>query len=109
MPEAPVHHPAGGVGLRLEALELDVRRHLDREARNRGTSVYLPQRVLPMFPELISNGLASLQQGKRRYVKSVFMEFTADGHVGGNSSCNSYFGTYTTGADGGLTVSQTSR
>jgi ribonuclease R len=52
---------------------------LDREARNRGTSVYLPQRVIPMFPELISNGLASLQQGKRRYVKSAFMEFTADG------------------------------
>src|SRR5207249_1586717 len=52
---------------------------LDREARNRGTSVYLPQRVIPMFPELISNGLASLQQGKRRYVKSVVMEFTPDG------------------------------
>jgi ribonuclease R len=52
---------------------------LDREARNRGTSVYLPQRVLPMFPELISNGLASLQQGKVRFVKSVFLEFTADG------------------------------
>ena len=52
---------------------------LDREARRRATSVYLPQRVLPMFPELISNGLASLQQGKRRYVKSAFMEFTADG------------------------------
>jgi ribonuclease R len=52
---------------------------LDREARRRGTSVYLPQRVLPMFPELISNGLASLQQGKRRYVKSAFIEFTADG------------------------------
>jgi ribonuclease R len=52
---------------------------LDREARNRGTSVYLPQRVIPMFPELISNGLASLQQGKRRFVKSVFIEFTADG------------------------------
>src|SRR5262249_24908221 len=42
-------------------------------------SVYLPQRVLPMFPELISNGLASLQQGKLRYVKSAFIEFTADG------------------------------
>src|SRR5205085_4122915 len=52
---------------------------LDREARRRGTSVYLPQRVIPMFPELISNGLASLQQGKRRYVKSEFMEFTDDG------------------------------
>jgi ribonuclease R len=52
---------------------------LDREARRRGTSVYLPQRVVPMFPELISNGLASLQQGKRRYVKSAFMEFNAEG------------------------------
>jgi ribonuclease R len=52
---------------------------LDREARRRGNSVYLPQRVLPMFPELISNGLASLQQGKVRYVKSALMEFTADG------------------------------
>ena len=41
---------------------------LDREARGRATSVYLPQRVIPMFPEIISNHLASLQQGKVRYV-----------------------------------------
>jgi ribonuclease R len=52
---------------------------LDHEARKRGTSVYLPQRVLPMFPELISNGLASLQQGKVRFVKSVLMDFTPVG------------------------------
>lgn len=52
---------------------------LDREARKRATSVYLPQRVLPMFPELLSNGLASLQEGKRRYVKSVHIEFTPEG------------------------------
>lgn len=52
---------------------------LDREARRRGNSVYLPQRVLPMFPELISNGLASLQQGKVRYVKSALIEYTAEG------------------------------
>jgi ribonuclease R len=49
---------------------------LDAEARRRATSVYLPQRVLPMFPEVISNGLASLQEGKLRYVKSVRIEFT---------------------------------
>jgi ribonuclease R len=57
---------------------------LDGEARKRATSVYLPQRVLPMFPELISNGLASLQEGKLRYVKTVQMEFTPGlqkGHV----------------------------
>jgi ribonuclease R len=52
---------------------------LDLEARKRGTSVYLPQRVLPMFPELLSNGLASLQEGKNRYVKSVHIEYTPEG------------------------------
>src|SRR5262249_8072968 len=52
---------------------------LDREARKRGTSVYLPQRALPMFPEIISNSLASLQQGKVRYVKSALMDFTPVG------------------------------
>ena len=52
---------------------------LDREALERGTSVYLPDRVLPMLPELISNGLASLQPGKVRYTKSAVMEFTAEG------------------------------
>jgi ribonuclease R len=52
---------------------------LDREARKRGTSVYLPQRVLPMFPEIISNSLASLQQGRVRYVKSALIDFTPAG------------------------------
>jgi ribonuclease R len=52
---------------------------LDREARKRGTSVYLPQRVIPMFPEIISNGLASLQQDRVRYVKSAIIEFTPAG------------------------------
>jgi len=52
---------------------------LDREARERGTSVYLPDRVIPMLPEILSNGLASLQPDKVRYTKTVFIEFTADG------------------------------
>ncbi len=57
---------------------------LDAEARRRATSVYLPQKVIPMFPELISNGLASLQEGKVRFVKTVRMEFTPSlqkGHI----------------------------
>jgi ribonuclease R len=57
---------------------------LDAEARRRATSVYLPQKVIPMFPEVISNGLASLQEGKLRYVMTVRMEFTPGlqkGHV----------------------------
>jgi len=52
---------------------------LDREAYNRATSVYLPDRVIPMIPEIISNGLASLQPDKVRYTKTVFIEFTPDG------------------------------
>ncbi|MGL6072781.1 MAG: ribonuclease R [Fimbriiglobus sp.] len=49
---------------------------LDSEARLRATSVYLPRKVIPMFPEVISNGLASLQEGRVRYVKSVQIEYT---------------------------------
>jgi ribonuclease R len=52
---------------------------LDREARERGTSVYLPDRVIPMLPEVISNNLASLQPNKLRYTLSALMEFTAEG------------------------------
>ncbi|MCS7238270.1 MAG: ribonuclease R [Thermoguttaceae bacterium] len=52
---------------------------LDREAFERATSVYLPDRVIPMLPEPISNGVASLQPGKIRFTKSVFIEFTPEG------------------------------
>ena len=43
---------------------------LDREAYDRGTSIYLPDRVIPMLPEMISNGLASLQPDRVRYTKT---------------------------------------
>lgn len=62
---------------------------LDREARLRGTSVYLPQKVVPMVPELISNGLASLHEGKVRYCKSVMMELTKAGQVVSTRFANS--------------------
>ena len=52
---------------------------LDREARERGTSVYLPDRVIPMLPEILSNHLASLQPNHVRFTKTVFMEFAPDG------------------------------
>ncbi|HEX5470333.1 MAG TPA: ribonuclease R [Lacipirellulaceae bacterium] len=55
---------------------------LDREAHDRATSVYLPDRVIPMLPEIISNNLASLQPHKVRYALSAMMEFTDEGaHV----------------------------
>jgi ribonuclease R len=52
---------------------------LDREAHARGTSVYLPDKVIPMLPEVISNGLASLQPDRVRYTKTAFLEFTPEG------------------------------
>ena len=52
---------------------------LDQEARNRGTSVYLPDRVIPMIPEIVSNNLASLQPGKVRYARTCWIEFTPEG------------------------------
>ncbi|MFO0957808.1 MAG: ribonuclease R [Isosphaeraceae bacterium] len=52
---------------------------LDRAARQRGNSVYLPDRVIPMLPEILSNSLASLQQGHTRYTMSALMEFDSDG------------------------------
>ena len=55
---------------------------LDREAYDRATSVYLPDKVIPMLPEVISNNLASLQPNKVRYAMTVLIEMTADGiHV----------------------------
>ncbi|QDV65798.1 ribonuclease R [Crateriforma conspicua] len=51
---------------------------LDRDAQNRATSVYLPDRVVPMIPEIISNHLASLQPEKMRLTKTVEIEYTDD-------------------------------
>ena len=52
---------------------------LDRSARQRGTSVYLPDRVIPMLPEVLSNSLASLQADRTRYTVSALLDFTAEG------------------------------
>jgi ribonuclease R len=51
---------------------------LDEEAKKRATSVYLPDRVIPMIPEIISNHLASLQPERIRLVKTCEIEFLDD-------------------------------
>jgi ribonuclease R len=52
---------------------------LDREARRRGNSVYLPDRVIPMLPERLSNGVCSLKPGVDRLTHSVFIDFDKHG------------------------------
>src|SRR5947207_1977026 len=52
---------------------------LDREARRRGNSVYLPDRVIPMLPERLSNGVCSLKPEVDRLTHSVFINFDKRG------------------------------
>ena len=52
---------------------------LDREAREKANSVYFPDRVEPMLPERLSNGLCSLREGENRACIAVRMVFDAEG------------------------------
>src|SRR5262249_52069330 len=57
---------------------------LDREARVRGTSVYFPDRAVPMLPEALSNGICSLNPREDRLVMSALMELDARGNITGS-------------------------
>ncbi len=77
----------GGKGWRLGVHIADVAAYvtpgtaLDREARRRGNSVYLPDRVIPMLPERLSNGVCSLKPEVDRLTHSAFLDFDANGNV----------------------------
>lgn len=62
---------------------------MDHEARLRATSVYFPDRVIPMLPERVSNDLCSLNPGVDRFAMTVVIEIDRDGSVRKSSFHNS--------------------
>jgi ribonuclease R len=76
-----------GKGFRLIVAIADVSHYvkdgdaLDRDARERGTSVYFPRRVIPMLPEALSNELCSLKPDVDRLCMVCEMEVTGDGAI----------------------------
>jgi ribonuclease R len=77
----------GGGGFRLGVHIADVAHYvteggaIDLEAYHRGTSVYYPERAIPMLPERLSNGLCSLVPHAPRLTMSAFLDLAADGRV----------------------------
>ncbi|MBR5809492.1 MAG: RNB domain-containing ribonuclease, partial [Clostridia bacterium] len=62
---------------------------LEKDAQSRATSVYLPDRVIPMLPERLSNGLCSLNPKVKRLTLSVIMEIDKSGQVISNKIAKS--------------------
>ena len=82
-----VYCESEGSGFRLWVAIADVSHYvpissaLDEEAFNRGNSVYFPERVVPMFPEVLSNGLCSLKPAVDRLAMVCEMLIDGDGQV----------------------------
>ncbi len=86
-----------GRGWRLVVAIADVSHYvkpgmtLDKEAMDRGNSVYFPRRVIPMLPEKLSNGICSLNPDVERMAMVCDMEISAAGKIGKYRFCRAVF------------------
>jgi len=78
-----------GVHIADVSFFLDTDSALDKEAKIRGNSVYLPNKTIPMLPEILSNGVCSLQPGQKRFCKSVYLTYDKEGNVQSRKFANS--------------------
>jgi len=62
---------------------------LDAEARLRGNSTYLPGKTIPMLPEILSNGICSLQPDQPRFAKSAYITYDDEGRIRARRFANS--------------------
>ncbi len=89
-----IEHLDGGttrLGVHIADVSFFVRpgEPLDEDAYLRGTSTYFPTTVLPMLPEVLSNGICSLQEGEDRLAKTAFIDLDRDARVLKTSFANS--------------------
>lgn len=71
------------IGIHIADVSFYVRDNdaIDQEAQERGTSIYLVDRVIPMLPEVLSNDLCSLRPNEDRLAFSAVFTMAADGHI----------------------------